>query len=87
MRHEPEPTRTRQHGTSVTHSTTPGEKIAAIRRIVNDRQYAKIDGTTIDLFTASAILAVFDALNETNQVAFLAMPIPKMAAVAFKLLK
>lgn len=82
-----EPTRTREHGTNVTQSSTPEEKIAAVRAIVDAKQYAKIDGVAIDLFSASAIVAVYDALNEENRAKYAAMPVRKMAIVAFKLIK
>lgn len=41
----------------------------------------------LDGFTASAIVQVHDALNEQNRAKYAAMPIQKMAAVAFKLMK
>lgn len=82
-----EPTRTRQHGTRVTQSQTPEERIAAIRQIVTEHQYAKVDGVMVDGFSASAIIAVYDALNPANQAKFAALPIAKMASVAFKLVK
>ena len=87
MRHEPEPTRTRVHGTRVTRSATPDERIDAIRRIVTEHQYAKVDGVTVDATTASAIVAVFDALNTENRARFADLPIRKMAAVAWKLVQ
>lgn len=80
-------TRTRLHGTQVTRPATPEERIAAIRRIVTEGQYAKVDGLTVDLFSASAIIKVYDALNEKNREHFAAMPAGKMAVIAFKLLK
>lgn len=82
-----EPTRVREHATRVTRSTTPAEKIAAIRQIVERCQYAKVDGCTVDLFTAGAIVAVHDALNETNRARFLSLPVFKMAILAFRLLR
>ena len=87
MRHEPESTRVREHGTVVTRSSGPDEKLAAIRRIVEEHQYAKVDGVMVDGFSASAIVAVHDALNETNRAVFLALPIEKMARVAFRLVE
>lgn len=39
----------------------------------------------VDAFTASAIVQVYDALNNDNKVKFFALPIDKMAKVAFKL--
>lgn len=87
MRHEPEPSRIRQHGTRVTAAATPAEKIAAIRRIVTEHQYAKIDGVTVDGFSASAIIAVYDALNTDNKARYAALSIPRMASIAFQLVK
>jgi hypothetical protein len=41
----------------------------------------------LDSFSASAIIAVYDALNETNRTKFASLPIHKMATVAFKLVE
>lgn len=41
----------------------------------------------LDSFSASAIVAVYDALNETNRAKYTAMPLTIMAGVAFKLVK
>lgn len=87
MKHEPEPSRVREHGTHVTRSATPEEKIAAFRSIVARGGYSKIDGVTVDLFSASAVVAVYDALNDANKAKFAGLSVPKMATVAFKLLK
>jgi hypothetical protein len=38
----------------------------------------------LDSFSASAIVQVYDALNETNKAKFAALPIHKMARIAFK---
>ena len=84
---EPEVTRVRVKGTKVTLSRTPAEKLAALRDIVAEGQYAKIDGSTVDLFSASVMTRVYDALNEVNRAKFLALPISKMAKLAFQLLK
>jgi len=85
---EREPTRTREHGTKVTNPADyqdPGlARILALRRIVNERQYAKIDGKMIDLFTASAIVTVYDALNEANQKRFRDLKVWSMAKIAFQ---
>lgn len=82
-----EPTRVREHGTQVTNPATPLERISAIRRIVSEGQYAKVDGSMVDLFSASSIVAVYDALNETNRAKFAALPAPRMATVAFRLVR
>lgn len=82
-----EGTRVRQQGTRVTMPKTPAERIAAVRQIVAEHQYAKIDGHMVDGFSASAIVQVYDALNDVNKAKYAAMPVDKMAAVAFKLMK
>lgn len=61
------------------------ERIEACRKIVADCQYAKIDGITVDLFSANTIVQVHDALNETNRAKFAGLPVDEMAALAFKL--
>lgn len=87
MRTHPEPSRTRDRGTRVTLPLTPDERIAAIRRIVTEKQYAKVDGCMIDLFSASYIVAVYDKLNPENQAKYAAMTAPKMGIIAFNLAK
>lgn len=82
-----EPTRVRRQGTVVTRPVTGEERIAAIRRIVTEGQYAKIDGTMIDLFSAGAVIAVYDKLSPEAQAKYATMPAGKMALIAFKLLK
>jgi CelD/BcsL family acetyltransferase involved in cellulose biosynthesis len=79
--------RTREGGTSVTVPASSAERIAAFRRIVEEKQYAMIDGCTVDLFSASVVVQVYDALSETNREKFAAMPAWKMTTVAFKLIK
>ena len=87
MKH-PEPTRVRRHGTqNTTTNGDPAVKLAALRKIVEEKQYAKIDGMMVDLFSASVMVRVHDALNAENQAKFLALPIDKMAQVAFKMIK
>ena len=41
----------------------------------------------LDTFSASAIVAVYDALNEANRESYGRMPLQKMAMVAFRLVK
>lgn len=82
-----EPSRIRINGTRVTQTLDDCAKVEAIRQIKVRGQYAKINGVMVDLFSASAIIAVYDALSEANQVKYRAMPIHKMASVAFKLIK
>lgn len=62
-------------------------KIQGLRKIVEHHQHAKVCGTRVDAFTASAILAVYDKLNDANRAKMASFPVPKMAAIALKMLK
>jgi len=81
-----EPSRTRERGTTVTTTLDGREIINACRAICAKKQYAKVNGVMVDLFSASAIVKVHDALNEANKLKFNALPIGRMASVAFKLI-
>ena len=81
------PTIKRVHGTEVTSPANGEERIAAVKRIVERKQYAKIDGTMVDLFSASAIVAVYDKLGPENQEKYRNCHVAKMASIAFKLVK
>ena len=61
--------------------------IDKIRKIVSECQAAKVDGDLVDLFSAQAIIAVYDALNETNRAKFVALPVHKQAKLAWKFIK
>jgi hypothetical protein len=63
------------------------EKIDRIRKIVEDKAYAMVEGTLVDLFSASAIILIYDNLSLKNQLRFLSKSVPKMAEIAFKLVK
>ena len=41
----------------------------------------------VDLFSASAVVAVYEALNETNRARFAALSIPSAAKLAFRFVK
>jgi len=61
--------------------------IAALRKIVKDHQYAKIQGVMVDAFSASAAIQIYDALNPENQRKMAGLPIKKLIAVVWKLAK
>ena len=63
------------------------EKIDRIRKIVTDGTYAMVEGVLVDLFSASAIILVYDNLGLKNQLRFLSKSVPRMAEIAFKLVK
>ncbi|MFA5153238.1 MAG: hypothetical protein WC554_11805 [Clostridia bacterium] len=84
-----ESTRIRENGTSVTMPEQlpdpPEARIGALRQIVNDCQYAKIDGIMVDLFTANTIVQIYNALNDANKAKYSRLPVYRMADIAFKL--
>ena len=43
------------------------ESVGALRQIVADKNAAKVHGILVDLFTASAIMQVYDAVNDANK--------------------
>lgn len=59
--------------------------IQKCRKIVAEHQCAKVNGKLVDATTANVIVKVYDALNETNRAKFAGLGVPKMAAVAWKL--
>ncbi len=61
--------------------------IAKVKDIVKNKQAIKIDGTTVDLFTASAISQVYDKVNDVNKKKMDGMKIIPLANIAMKLLK
>ena len=87
----PEHTRTRVHGTRVFNSSDfpdPGlARIGALRKIVERRTYGKIDGCMVDLFSANAVITVYDALSPDNQKKLRDLSIGRMATVSFKFIK
>jgi hypothetical protein len=70
--------------------------IDRIRQIVAEHQAAKViwtDPSTgknhkvlIDAFSAQTVIAVYDAVNETNRAKLRAMPLPRMVSVCFQML-
>ena len=69
----------------MTHPTVGTDRVDALRRIVAEGQYAQVDGVRVDLFTASAILTVYDALSASNRARYAAFPVLTMARLAFRL--
>lgn len=65
MSQSAEPARTRKHGTQVFRAATYDEFITAARHVTQNG-YSKVNGKMLDLTTASAVIAVHDALNEKN---------------------
>lgn len=60
------------------------DRIDQFRKIVEEKQAGKIDGVTVDLFSASAVVQLHDALNRTNRVKFLSLTTSAMITFAFR---
>ena len=78
--------RVRKEGTIEIISGNSEDRIKAIQGVLDKRSYAKIDGTMIDLTSASAIMAVYNNLNDVNKVKFSSLTAYKMADLAYKIL-
>jgi hypothetical protein len=66
----------------------PGPNLSTIgkfRQIVAEKQANRINGVFVDLFTASTVIQVHNALNSENKVKLEALPARKMAMVCLKL--
>ncbi len=66
----------------------PMSRIEIFRDVAkNGYRKVRIDGSKvlIDGFTASAVVQVYDALNDTNKAKFVALPLVKMVDVTWKL--
>ena len=83
-----------EHGANVVDASEPvqeaeegSDKEQQLRDIVDQKQMGEIDGSKVDLTSASAIVKVLDAINDQNKERFLNMPVDKMAQIAFKMMK
>lgn len=59
--------------------------IEAIRKIVKEGA-AKVNEVFVDSFSASTIVAVYDAVNPVNQGKLRSFPVARIAEISFKLL-
>jgi hypothetical protein len=59
-------------------------RIETLRRIVERHQYEEIEGFEMDVMTASAMVAVHDALSPANQERFDAIPLPRLVDFCWK---
>lgn len=82
-----EATRVREGGRKVWANQDGPGIINCCREIKSSQSFAKINGIMVDLFSANAIIAVHDGINDTQRAKFIALPLAKMASVAFKVLK
>lgn len=64
-----------------------GGWLAAARWVVENRTFAMVEGSILDLFSASAMVQVYDRLSERNQAKLVAMPMVAAHNLVFKILK
>ena len=62
-------------------------RIEKLRQIIAQKQYAKVDGVIVDLFTASSIIAIYDKAGPKIRKAIEDMPIEKVASISMRLTK
>lgn len=79
--------RVRAGGTNVTLCQSGEERIAAFRKIVEEKSFAIIDNVTVDLFSASHVVQVYDAINDANKAKYRELPVQKMVGIAYALAK
>lgn len=69
------------------------EIIQIARRIVKNQQFEKVKDPVsgkkmaLDMFSASAITKVYDALSDKNKEKMIKQPLPKMVDTVFKLMR
>lgn len=61
--------------------------IPQLEKIVQDKQHAKIKGKIVDLFTASMIMKIYNAVNDSNKKRMDALPLEKLVNLAYKMMK
>ena len=61
--------------------------IPQLEKIVQDKQHAKIKGKIVDLFTASMIMKIYNAVNDSNKKRMDNLPLEKLVNLAYKMMK
>lgn len=59
-------------------------RVEQLRKIVAERTHDTVDGIDVDLFTASAIVACYDAGNERTRALIETAPLGKVAEAALR---
>lgn len=58
--------------------------IEDVRRVIETGQHRRIDGVTVDLFTAGIVIAVYDKLDELNQAKLRRMSMEQAGRICLK---
>jgi hypothetical protein len=67
--------------------TEESKTIAKVRDIVKTKGATKVDGFMVDTFSASAIIQIYDKVNDANKAKMDKMKVDKLADLAFKLMR
>lgn len=62
------------------------EGIEKLRKIVEEKKAAKVNEVFVDLFSASGIVQVYDAINEQNREKLLKLPLAHVADICFRVI-
>jgi hypothetical protein len=62
------------------------EGLAEMRKIVASCTAAKVNECFIDTWSASAVVTVYDAVNEKNRARLLALPVARVCQIAMQVL-
>jgi len=54
------------------------------RKVVEEKQFAEHDGILLDLFTASMLVQVYDALGEVSKAKFAGFHLTKAVSIGWK---
>ncbi|GAB3160756.1 hypothetical protein GCM10027290_67160 [Micromonospora sonneratiae] len=68
-------------------ATAGDPRVIELLREAKRGEFRKIDGVVVDATTAAAILTVYDALKPATRAKLAAMPLHRMADVAWRLLR
>jgi len=56
------------------------------RSIVREHQAAKINEVLVDAYSASAIVQIYDAVNDANKAKLLTLPVARVADICFAMI-
>ena len=72
---------------SVMEAAAEGKRIAALRKIVKTQTAGKVDRQIIDLYTASALVKLYDGAQEKYHPKFEKMPLGQLVEFMWKRMK
>ena len=82
---QPAKSRYQQQAEKMKYTSEESKYIKVARDVVKKKSAKKVDGVMLDLFTASAIVQVYDAVNSQNKKRMDGLKLTQLADIAFKL--